>query len=128
MPEGAGGCCRRNGTGRFPKEQEIPEPVRQELERLGGPGALKKRIPPKKELEKRSAIHHALSDPLRLAILYLIKDQPLCVCVLIWYLKIPGSKLSYHLTILKECGLIEGVPHGNWIIYSLTARGRECLG
>jgi ArsR family transcriptional regulator len=36
-----------------------------------------------------------------------------------------GSKLSYHLNILKESGLIEGKYHGNWIIYSLTDTGRE---
>jgi len=38
-----------------------------------------------------------------------------------------GSKLSYHLTILKECDLIAGEYHGNWIIYSITERGRKAL-
>ncbi|GAB6284454.1 MAG: hypothetical protein STSR0009_06540 [Methanoregula sp.] len=38
-----------------------------------------------------------------------------------------GSKLSYHLTILKECDLIAGEYHGNWIIYSITDRGRKAL-
>ena len=37
-------------------------------------------------------------------------------CVIIRYLKIPGPKLSCHLNILRECGLIEGVSQGNWII------------
>jgi len=105
------------------REREIPPPVRLELESLGGLGALRERIPAKKELDKRSAIYHALSDPIRLTILYLVRDQPLCVCVIIWYLKISGPKLSYHLAILRECGLIEGIPHGNWIIYSLTKKG-----
>jgi len=127
MTEKSGGCCGRRLPGKKPEDPGLPEQVQEELERLGGLAALKERIPPKKELEKRSAVHHALSDPLRLTILYLVKDQPLCVCVIIWYLKIPGPKLSYHLAILRECGLIEGVPHGNWIIYSLTGLGRECI-
>ncbi|ABS54942.1 regulatory protein, ArsR [Methanoregula boonei 6A8] len=127
MIKRAGGCSRRTGPGNDRELREIPEPVREELDRLGGPAALKKKIPAQKELDKQSALHHALADPIRLTILYLVRDQPLCVCVIIWYLKISGPKLSYHLNILKECGLIEGVPHGNWIIYSLTGAGRECI-
>jgi ArsR family transcriptional regulator len=38
-----------------------------------------------------------------------------------------GSKLSYHLNILKESGLIEGKYHGNWIIYSLTVSGKKMI-
>ena len=76
------------------------------------------------ELEERSRIYQALSDPLRLSILYIIKDQPLCVCVINRFMRLSGSKLSYHLNILKESGLIEGEYDGNWIIYSITDRGR----
>ena len=76
-------------------------------------------------LRQKSRVYHALSDPLRLTILYLIKDQPLCVCVINRFTRLSGSKLSYHLNILKESGLIEGEYHGNWIIYSLTDTGRK---
>jgi len=123
----AGGCCGREKPGKTPEDPALPAQVQEELERLGGLTAIRERIPPKKELEMQSAIFHAVSDPLRLTILQLVKDQPLCVCVIIWYLKISGPKLSYHLNILKETGLIKGVPQGNWIIYSLTERGRRLL-
>ncbi|MDD5025616.1 MAG: metalloregulator ArsR/SmtB family transcription factor [Methanoregula sp.] len=84
-------------------------------------------MPPEEDLVEKSKTYHALSDPLRLTILYLIKDQPLCVCVINRFMNLAGSKLSYHLTILKECDLIAGEYHGNWIIYSITDRGRKAL-
>jgi ArsR family transcriptional regulator len=107
------------------KEMDLPEQIQKELEEMGGFDALAGRIPPKTELEEKSRIYHALSDPLRLTILYLIRDQPLCVCVINRFMRLAGSKLSYHLNILKESGLIEGEYSGNWIIYSLTDEGRK---
>ena len=106
---------------------EIPGPIQKELEALGGFEALARRIPPTEELGVKSRVYHALSDPLRLTILYLLRDQPLCVCVINRFMHLAGSKLSYHLNILKESGLIEGEYHGNWIIYSLTDTGREYI-
>ena len=121
-------CCgTKNTKGPAEKEMDIPEQVQKELEELGGFEALAGRIPSGTELEERSQVYHALSDPLRLTILYLIRDQPLCVCVINRFMRLAGSKLSYHLNILKESGLIEGEYHGNWIIYSLTDKGREYL-
>ncbi len=108
-------------------EMELPEQIREDLDKRGGFEALAKSIPPHEELVEKSKTYHALSDPLRLTILYLIKDQPLCVCVIKRFTNLAGSKLSYHLTILKEASLIEGEYHGNWIIYSITDTGREFI-
>jgi ArsR family transcriptional regulator, arsenate/arsenite/antimonite-responsive transcriptional repressor len=128
MKRGAGSCCgtkkeRSSGD----NEMEIPEQIQKELDGIGGFEALAARVPESTEIEEKSRIHHALADPLRLTILYLIRDQPLCVCVINRFTRLSGSKLSYHLNILKENGLIEGEYHGNWIIYSLTDTGREYL-
>ena len=118
-------CCGTKKKGTSPaKEVEIPAQIQKELDEMGGFNALAARIPPQEDLEEKSRIFHALSDPLRLTILYLIRDQPLCVCVINRFTRLAGSKLSYHLNILKEGGLIEGEYHGNWIIYSLTDTGR----
>ena len=106
---------------------ELPVQIQKELEAIGGFDALADRIPPQTELAEKGRIYHALSDPLRLTILYLIRDQPLCVCVINRFMRLAGSKLSYHLTILKESGMIEGEYSGNWIIYSLTDEGRKYL-
>jgi ArsR family transcriptional regulator len=121
-------CCgtkNKKKTGK--KELEIPEQIQKELDELGGFEALAERIPASGDLENKSRVYHALSDPLRLTILYLLRDQPLCVCVINRFMLLAGSKLSYHLNILKESGLIEGEYHGNWIIYSLTDTGREFI-
>jgi ArsR family transcriptional regulator, arsenate/arsenite/antimonite-responsive transcriptional repressor len=117
-------CCSTQGK-RLSKgrEMEIPDSIREELEQLGGFKALADRIPQPKDLEEKSRIYHALSDPLRLTILHLLKGQPLCVCVINRFMQISGSKLSYHLAILKESGLIAGEYEGNWIIYRLTDKG-----
>jgi ArsR family transcriptional regulator, arsenate/arsenite/antimonite-responsive transcriptional repressor len=104
---------------------EIPDQIKKDLDETGGFEALAGRVPGTATLEEKSRIYHALSDPLRLTILYLVKDQPLCVCVINRFTRLSGSKLSYHLNILKESGLIEGEYQGNWIIYSLTDAGRE---
>ncbi len=104
---------------------EIPDQIKKDLDEAGGFEALAGRVPATAALEEKSRIYHALSDPLRLTILYLVRDQPLCVCVINRFTRLSGSKLSYHLNILKESGLIEGEYQGNWIIYSLTDAGRE---
>jgi ArsR family transcriptional regulator len=40
-------------------------------------------------------------------------------------MSIKDSKLSYHLSVLRDNGLIEGKQKGNWIIYSVTEKGRN---
>ena len=120
-------CCTVKLNRVKKEDRDLPDPVRLELDRVGGFKTLAKRIPAKKDLEEKSTLHHALSDPLRLTILYLLRDQPLCVCVINHFMRIADSKLSYHLTILKESRLIEGQYHGNWIIYSLTDVGRSAI-
>jgi ArsR family transcriptional regulator len=126
MRRKASSCCGTPVQEKDPAT-EIPEQIQAELDAMGGLDALASRIPPPTELDARSRIYQALSDPLRLSILYIIKDQPLCVCVINRFMRLSGSKLSYHLNILKESGLIEGEYNGNWIIYSITDRGRRLL-
>ena len=69
---------------------EIPEQIQKELDELGGFEALTGRIPSTTELEEKSRVYHALSDPLRLTILYLVRDQPLCVCVINRFMRLAG--------------------------------------
>ena len=104
---------------------DIPEEVRIELEQIGGLEGLCSRLPSNKDLESSSRIHHALSDPMRMKILYLLQVQPLCVCVIKQCVQMADSKLSYHLNILKGSGLIEGQTKKNWIIYRLTDTGKS---
>ena len=118
-------CCNIPVGGE--KETGSPNESDRILTALEGFRHLQVRIPGEKDLETISGVYNALSDPLRLTIMYLIKDQPLCVCVIKEIIRIADSKLSYHLTVLKESGLINGEYHGNWNIYSLTDTGREYI-
>jgi ArsR family transcriptional regulator, arsenate/arsenite/antimonite-responsive transcriptional repressor len=63
---------------------------------------------------------HALSDPLRLQILELLREQELCVCELCDRLLVPQSKLSFHLKTLKEATLVCSRQEGRWIYYSIN--------
>jgi ArsR family transcriptional regulator len=63
---------------------------------------------------------HALSDPWRLQIIELLRSQELCVCELMEKLEISQSKLSFHLKILKEAGLVQTRQEGRWIYYRLN--------
>ena len=116
MPGVKNTCCGTELLNANNEEMEIPQAIREELEQRGGFDVLVNSVPPLRDLEKRTRTHLALSDPIRLTILHLLAVQPLCVCVIKACIRIADSKLSYHLTILKKAGLIEGEPQGNWII------------
>ncbi|MBD2259460.1 metalloregulator ArsR/SmtB family transcription factor [Pseudanabaena sp. FACHB-2040] len=62
----------------------------------------------------------ALSDPIRIGVLELLREQELCVCDLCEQLDVAQSKLSFHLKILKEAGLIRGRQESRWVYYSLN--------
>ncbi len=63
---------------------------------------------------------HALSDPLRIQTLELLRSEELCVCDLCEILGVTQSKLSFHLKTLKEAGLVRSRQQGKWIYYSLN--------
>ena len=107
--------------------KDLPDPIRKELDKQGGMEGLLSRIPDPSSLHGGSRLHQALADPIRLTVMYALLSQPLCVCVIKGVVKIADSKLSYHLGILKEQDFISGEQQGNWIIYSITDRGREAL-
>lgn len=107
--------------------RDIPDPVRDELDKNGGMNGLLARVPDPAVLYAKSRLTQALADPIRLTVMYALLSQPLCVCVIKAVVRIADSKLSYHLTILKEQEFIVGEQQGNWIIYSITDRGRQAL-
>lgn len=63
---------------------------------------------------------HALSDPLRLQVVELLRERELCVCELCEQLEVSQSKLSFHLKTLKEAALVRSRQEGRWIYYSLN--------
>ncbi|OKH54501.1 ArsR family transcriptional regulator [Calothrix sp. HK-06] len=70
--------------------------------------------------ENIAATFHALSDPLRIRVLELLRHQEQCVCDLCTVLGATQSKLSFHLKILKEAGLVNSRQQGRWMYYSIN--------
>ncbi len=62
----------------------------------------------------------ALGDPTRLRIVKLLESGELCVCQLTSALQMGQSRISRHLSILKEAGLIEDRRQGKWVHYRLN--------
>jgi ArsR family transcriptional regulator len=73
-----------------------------------------------KKRDQGVSLFHALSDETRLEIIERLKDGEQCVCDLTEALKTGQSRLSFHLKVLKDAGLIKDRPEGRWIYYSLN--------
>ncbi|MEN2993818.1 MAG: metalloregulator ArsR/SmtB family transcription factor [Thermodesulfovibrio sp.] len=65
-------------------------------------------------------IFHALSDETRLKIIKLLSKGELCVCEIVSALNMIQPKVSFHLGVLKEAGLLKMKRKGKWIIYELN--------
>lgn len=67
----------------------------------------------------------ALSDETRLRIMVLLIERELCVCQLEWALGLTQAKVSRHLNVLRNVGLVKDRREGLWIFYSLTKPKNE---
>ncbi|HJR75755.1 MAG TPA: metalloregulator ArsR/SmtB family transcription factor [Nitrospiraceae bacterium] len=63
---------------------------------------------------------HALSDETRLRIIEQLQEGEQCVCDMTDCFKTGQSRLSFHLKVLKEAGLVNDRPEGRWVYYSLN--------
>lgn len=64
-------------------------------------------------------IYRALSEETRLRIIKLLEHGELCVCDIVAALDIVQPKISFHLGVLKEAGLVKDRRVGKWIHYRL---------
>ena len=62
----------------------------------------------------------SFSDPFRLEIIDLMMDGEICDCDIMKLTKLSQSRISYHMKILKEAGLIADRQEGRWVYYSLN--------
>jgi len=81
----------------------------------------------RKHRVKTAELFHALADETRLEILNRLKDGERCVCELTDALQAGQSRLSFHLKVLKDAGLIDDRPDGRWIYYSINREAIEDL-
>jgi ArsR family transcriptional regulator len=72
-------------------------------------------------------VFKALSDPTRLRTILLLLGRDLCVCELMFVLKMSQSRLSHQLRILRDAGLVEDRRDGKWIIYGIPEDVKDKL-
>ena len=70
--------------------------------------------------ENISKLMVSFSDPFRLEIIDLMMDGEVCVCDIMKLTNLSQSRISYHIKILKEAGLISDRQEGRWVYYSLN--------
>ncbi len=63
---------------------------------------------------------HALSDETRLEILDLLRGGEWCVCDLQSALGAAQSRLSFHLKVLRDAGLVRDRKAGRWSYYAFV--------
>jgi ArsR family transcriptional regulator len=64
-------------------------------------------------------IYKALSEETRLRVLKLLDHGELCVCDIVAALDMIQPKVSFHLAVLKEAGLIKDRKQGKWVHYKI---------
>lgn len=65
-------------------------------------------------------LFHALSDETRVGIIEKLRSGEHCVCDLQDDLDAAQSRLSFHLRVLKEAGLVADRKEGRWSYYSIV--------
>lgn len=71
-------------------------------------------------IENISQTFKALSDPIRLKIIFLLLErESLCVCEIVDTLCLSQSTVSRHLAYLKNSGIVKSWREGIWMHYSL---------
>src|ERR671921_2934935 len=69
---------------------------------------------------RTSRLFHALSEETRLSILERLRFGERCVCELTDSLDAAQSRLSFHLKVLKDAGLVTDRREGRWMYYTLN--------
>jgi ArsR family transcriptional regulator len=67
-------------------------------------------------------ICHALADPTRILILYILARGSQCVSEVVEALDMPQSTVSRHLRVLRERGLVHTERQGTAVYYTLADR------
>ena len=88
---------------------EIPRVHRGELELI-----------PEAEVGVMVRATKALSDPIRIQMLYLLTQrEDLCTCEFEELLGLSQSKVSYHLNLLLQAGFVARETRGTWSHYRM---------
>jgi ArsR family transcriptional regulator len=72
-----------------------------------------------RSLDRAVDLFHALSDETRLEIIELLRKGERCVCELTDSLDAAQSRLSFHLRVLRDAGIVRDRKDGRWVHYEL---------
>lgn len=67
----------------------------------------------------------ALADPVRLQVIQALSRGERCVCELTEELDLAQSRLSFHLRVLRQAGLIHAREQGRWVYYRLEVQALQ---
>jgi len=82
---------------------------------------------PAVDVARLAELAHALSDQTRVGVLELLRFGERCVCDLQADLDVAQSRLSFHLRVLRDAGLVVDRREGRWAYYALTPSAIEEL-
>lgn len=83
------------------------------------PGGGQGDLPEPLVVEQAQQLLRALADPIRLRVIEALGEGERCVCDLTSALGLAQSKLSFHLRVLRDAGLIVARQQGRWMYYRL---------
>jgi ArsR family transcriptional regulator len=78
--------------------------------------------------ERSVELFHALSDETRLEIVEMLRSGERCVCDLTDALDAAQSRLSFHLKVLKDAGIVRDRKDGRWVHYELDREAFDEIG
>jgi ArsR family transcriptional regulator len=79
------------------------------------------------DLDRLTVLGQAVSDPVRAGVLELLRFGERCVCDLQSDLDVAQSRLSFHLKVLRDAGLVVDRRAGRWSYYALVPEAIEEL-
>lgn len=72
------------------------------------------------DISRTAQLFHALSDETRIGIIEMLDAGERCVCDLQETLNAAQSRLSFHLRVLKDAGIVSDRREGRWSYYELN--------
>lgn len=72
------------------------------------------------DIKRRSYVLKALADPIRIKILHLLKNRPMCTCEVMVALDLSEPNASHHLNLLERNGIVNSEKMGKWVFYKLN--------
>jgi len=79
------------------------------------------------DVRKHSYLLKALADPVRIRIIHLLKNRPMCTCEIMAALDLTEPNASHHLNLLERNGIVKSQKTGRWVFYKLDLATIESL-